>query len=211
MEFVSPAEGVRAVIADCLHAAVETILTPSISQIGPINTVGCFLLKHLTKVNYLPVAGSVEVLCAGERLGIKADIENLESHHYYVWIEGDHGERGIELIDFGSRYWRDWADQAAVAWAGEAPPPYVWGPARDVCARVARYSAHGEITQIVRKGIAEAINADGNPSAAAWETAINEAIDGIMNDPCGLAYLVDQGIACPIDDKDSHTGRGEPC
>ena len=59
MDFVLPAEEVRAAVAECLHTAVGTILTPSIAQIGPINTIACFLLKHITRVNHLPVAGSI--------------------------------------------------------------------------------------------------------------------------------------------------------
>jgi hypothetical protein len=194
---------VRQVIADALHESLSEALTPSITHIGPINAIGCFLLKHITGVNAVPVAGSIEVACGGVPFGMEAHIENVETHLYYVWIEADLEDQGVELVDFGSRYWREWADEQFALWAGAPPPPFIWGPKAELPSNIVQYTAHDEITEIVRDGINRAIcEQEDEACVALWEEVINATIDRLMENDTGLQYLVDAGIAEPIDDEE---------
>lgn len=193
---------VREIISDSLHAALLKFMQPSVTHIGPINTIGCFLLKHLTGDDYLPVAGSVEVRCGGSPFGVQAHIENIDVHAYYVWIECDHGGGNVELIDFGARYWRPWATDEGVLWTGPEPPKFMWGP-KEALNGYAEYTPHHEISISVRHAIEEAVEVlRPDSSVAKWETAINDAIDGILNTEAGLDYLIRIGIAKPVDDEE---------
>lgn len=201
MEPKWPRGEIQRVIADALHASISEAMTPSIAHIGPINAIGCFLLRHLTGVHAEPVAGSIEVRCGGVPFGMEAHIENVESHMYYVWVEADLGDHGIELIDFGSRYWRDWASELHALWGGAPPPAFVWGAKGEIPGSIAEYAAHEEITYLVREGIHRAIvEQEDETCVAVWEGAINATIDRLMENDLGLQYLVDIGIAEPVDE-----------
>ncbi len=203
MSFQWPSGEVRQVIADALHESLSEAMTPSITHIGPINAIGCFLLKHITGVNAVPVAGSIEVACGGVPFGMEAHIENVEAHMYYVWIEADLEEQGVEVVDFGSRYWREWAGEQFALWAGAPPPPFIWGPKAALPSSIVHYAAHDEITEIVRDGINRAIcEQEDETCVALWEEVINATIDRLMENDTGLQYLVDAGIAEPIDDEE---------
>ena len=192
---------VREVIADSLHSALLKFMEPSVMHIGPINTVGCFLLKHLTGEGYVPVAGSIEVQCGGVPFGVQAHIENIDIHGYYVWIECDRGAKGIELIDFGARYWKPWASDEGVLWAGPSPPKFTWGT-RDELNGYAHYTPHDEISATVRRAIEDAVAVlKPDSSVAKWESAINDAIDAMLDTEAGLDYLIRAGIAKPVDEE----------
>ncbi len=192
---------VREIIADSLHNALLRFMQPSITHIGPVNTIGCFLLKHLTGDNYVPVAGSIEVRCGGTPFGIQAHIENIDIHGYYVWIECAR-EGGTELVDFGARYWKPWAKDEGVLWTGPAPPAFTWGMQHELNG-YAEYTAHEEISNAVRHAIEDAVSVlKPDSSVAKWETAINDSIDGILNTEAGLEYLIQIGIAKPVDDEE---------
>ncbi len=195
---------VREVIADSLHGALLKFMEPSVMHIGPINTIGCFLLKHLTGDGYVPVAGSVEVRCGGAPFGIQAHIENIDIHGYYVWIECDRGAEGIELVDFGARYWKPWALEEGVLWAGPSPPKCSWGLKHEVKG-FAEYTPHQEISNTVRRAIEEAVAVQQPESSVAkWEAAINDAIAAMLDTEDGLHYLVDAGIAKPVEDEEPY-------
>jgi hypothetical protein len=192
---------VREVIADSLHAALLKFMQPSVMHIGPINTIGCFLLKHLTGDGFVPVAGSVEVRCGGTPFGIQAHIENIDIHAYYVWIECDRGAHGIEVVDFGARYWKPWASGEGILWSGPSPPKFVWG-LHDELNGYARYSPHDEISDTVRRAIEDAVAVlKPDSSVEKWETAINDAIDAMLDTEAGLDYLIKTGIARPVDEE----------
>ncbi len=195
-----PAPEVREVIADSLHAALLNIMQPSVTHIGPINTIGCFLLKYLTRDNYAPVAGSLEVRCGGAPFGIQAHVENIDIHAYYVWIECHRGADGVELVDFGTRYWQAWAADEGAPWTASPPPRFLWQPKEEV-GPVAEYGANYEITVAVQKAVEKAVTAQ-NPDAKVmrWEVAINDAIERMLDSEAGLKYLLDAGLAKPVDD-----------
>lgn len=195
-----PATEVREVIAESLHAALLNVMQPSVTHIGPINTIGCFLLKYLTGCDYVPMAGSVEVRCASVPFGIQAHIENIDIHAYYVWIECDRGDEGVELVDFGSRYWKAWAADEGVIWAAATPPAFVWDwKAETSC--WADYHTHGEISTAVLRAIEDAIAAhQPDRSVDRWEAAINDAIDRMLDSEIGLKFLLDAGIAKPVEE-----------
>lgn len=196
-----PTPEVRAIISDSLHAALSRFMQPSVTHIGPINTIGCFLLKHLTGEEFVPVAGSIEVRCGGTPFGIQAHIENIDIHGYYVWIECDRGD-SVELVDFGCRYWKQWAADEGVLWTTPPPPAFAWGP-KPQLNDIAEYSGHYEITNAVRRAIQDAVAVlKPNSSVANWETAINDSIDGILNTEAGLEFLIQAGIAKPVDEEE---------
>lgn len=201
-----PPDNVREVIANSLHDALCRVMQPSILHIAPINTIGAFLLRHVTGLDYRPVAGSIEVLCGGNAFGLEAHIENVESHLYYVWIEGKTGERS-ELVDFGSRYWTQWAAERGIPWLAGPPPPYVWSARSEVPPWIARYHPHPEITAVVRRAIDLAISApEPEETVIQWETAINGAIDNMLDNEVGAGFLVAAGIAQPINDEAQGSG-----
>ncbi|MBX7258454.1 MAG: hypothetical protein K1Y02_18975 [Candidatus Hydrogenedentes bacterium] len=203
MDLQWPRGDIRKIIADALHASLSEAMTPSITHIGPINTIGCFLLKHLTGVNAEPVAGSIEVRCGGVPFGLEAHVENVEDHMYYVWIEADLGDQGVELIDFGSRYWREWAGEQFALWGGAPPPTVVWAQKAEIPPSVVEYTQNEEITYLVREGIHRVIVEQEDESCVTvWEQVINSTIDHLMENDTGLQYLVDIGIAEPVEEDD---------
>lgn len=194
------AERVRAIIADALHTAIGEVMQPSVANIAPLNTIGCYLLKHLTRADYVPVAGSIEVGCGGGTLSLHAHVENVEAHKYYIWIQRRRSDGDLELVDFGSRYWLDWAIDTGALWPGGPPPDFVWSPAGEIPSSLATYTPNEEITMLVRSAIDRAIRAaEPDESVRVWETAVNRAVDLIMLSPEGLQFLVDAGIAEPVD------------
>jgi hypothetical protein len=195
-------ERVRGIIADALHAAIGEVMQPSIEHIAPINTIGCYLLKHLTRADYVPVAGSIEV-GGGGALSLYAHVENVEAHTYYLWIQRSCSDGDLELVDFGSRYWLDWAVNTQTLWIGGPPPDYIWSPAREIPSSIATYTPNHEVTMLVRRAIDRAIRSPGvEESVTTWETAVNRAIEVIMGSPEGLRFLVDAGIAEPLNQEE---------
>jgi hypothetical protein len=197
-----PADDVRDVIAESLHVALLRMMHPSIMHIGPINTIGCFLLKYLTGEDYVPVAGSIEVRCGGTPFGLQAHIENIDIHAYYVWIECDRGAGGTELVDFGSRYWRSWASDEGALWTAPSPPNYIW-ERKDHLSGTAEYVTHHEISAIVLHAIENAVSAqEPEANVKRWETVINSAVDHMLDTKAGLRFLIDAGIAQPADEEE---------
>lgn len=188
---------IRQHIGDALHHAVSQLFEPSATHVGPINTIGCFLLKFLTGQLYQPVAGSVTVHAAGAPFGIEARLEALPTHDYYVWIERHHDGGAIERIDFAARYWDAWAREQGVLWLGPPPRPF-WDWADRIPKDHAEYVVHDEITRRIREGINAAIrHVDTDASAQAWQDAINSAVDHLMTHDAGIAFLTQAGIAHP--------------
>jgi len=198
----APGAEVREVIADSLHAAMLNIMEPSVMHIAPINTLGCFLLKYLTRDNYVPVAGSVEVRCGGAPFGLQAHVENIDIHAYYVWIECNRGPGGIELVDFGTRYWQAWAADEGVLWSAPPPPRFLW-QGKDTVDSVAGFEANYEITVALQKAVQDAVTAQ-KPDATVlrWESAINDAIERMLDSQAGLQFLLDVGLAKPVDEEE---------
>ena len=75
-------EPVRDDIANCLDRALREVMEPSVEHIAPINAIGCFLLKHVTGANFMPVAGSLTVDTGAGFVTRQADPERLDEHSY---------------------------------------------------------------------------------------------------------------------------------
>jgi hypothetical protein len=194
-----PPEGVRTVVADALHDALTDVMEPSITHIAPINTIGCFLLRHITGVQYVPVAGSITVNAGAQRFGIVAQPERIDDHEYYVWSEARYAEGEAEIVDFGSRYWKDWAEKEGVLWVGEPPPPAVWAWRAELPETVAYYEEQPGVTNDVRGAIEQAVSsADPDPSVQVWEQTINAALEKLMENDESHAYLHERGVIEPL-------------
>jgi hypothetical protein len=203
VEAIPPAE-VRRLIGDALHHAVAKLFEPSIIHIAPINTIGCFLLQHLFRREYRPVCGSVRVRGGGQPFALEADPSEIEAHEYYLWIDAVHPDGKVERVDFGTRYWTEWARGMGVLWLGGKPPAPLWGWAADLPADLAEYEFEPTITARVQNLIGEAIahRTEDSP-AATWEKAINDALDYMAATDEGMAFLVQVGAAEPIEDDEA--------
>jgi len=194
-----PPEGVRAAIADALHVALTSVMDPSITHIAPINTIGCFLLRHITGVQYVPVAGSITVNAGAQRFGIVARPEHISDHEYYVWSEARYADELVEIVDFGSRYWKDWAEKEGVLWVGEPPPNAVWAWRAELPETVAYYEEQPGVTNDVRGAIEQAVSVtDSDPSVQVWEQTINAALEKLMEHDESHAYLHERGVIEPL-------------
>ena len=196
MKGIAFPEELRAHVAAAVHHALSAMMRPAIEHAAAINTVGCYLLRHLTGAPYAPVAGSVEVLGAMPPLDIQADASRLDQHEYYLWVERQHDDGRLERVDFVSRYWPGWAEKAHSIWLGPLPPVVLWGFAEETQGRFARYSANGYITSIVQTGLNNAFqSANPPPQVAQWEMAINDALDLLTENPNTLPFLIETGLA----------------
>ena len=113
-----PPDPVREGIASAWHDSLSAVMTPGITHIAPINTIGCFLLRHITGIQYVPVAGSITVNAGAQRFGMVALPERIAEHEYYLWSEARFEDGSVALADFGSRYWKQWAQDKGVLWTG---------------------------------------------------------------------------------------------
>lgn len=201
-----PEREVQHILADALHHAVSRVMDPSINHIAPINTIGCFLLQHFLKREYRPVAGSIRVATGGQALAREARVQDIENHEYYLWVEALYEDGRVELVDFGARYWRDWAKSEGVLWIGPTPPTVLWAWKDSVAADQAIYEKHDAITSTIQTGVGRAIaHRQKGDVVDTWENAINDAIDYLMEDEVGLRFLVEVGIAEPIEGGDEVT------
>jgi hypothetical protein len=194
----------RSLIADAVHHAASRLFEPSVIHVAPINTIGCFLLQHLMQREYRPVAGSVNIAAGGTPFGLEARLDQIDAHEYYLWIEAVDEQGRVELVDFASRYWRDWAKGLGVLWIGDAPPGAVWAWKDEVEPSFARYDSHPEITERIQYTIMRAVSQrDPEGPVQVWEDAINDAIQYIASTEEGLAYLAEAGLAEPIDGEEA--------
>ncbi len=196
-----PPAPLQALVADAVHHAASKLFQPSVIHVAPINTIGCFLLQHLFRREYRPVTGSIRIRSGGTPFGIEARIEDIDAHEYYLWLEAPHAEGRVELVDFASRYWPDWAKGLGQLWVGPPPPPAVWTWKSELAPDFAEYELHDNITAHVQRAVGEAIARRAPDSPVdAWEKAINDAIDYIAQTDQGLAFLVESGLAEPLED-----------
>lgn len=196
-----PESSFQELIGDAVHYAASKLFEPSVIHAAPINTIGCFLLQHLMQREYRPVAGSINVAAGGTPFGLEAKLEQLDAHEYYLWIEAPREDGRVELVDFASRYWRNWAKGIGVLWLGAPPPDVVWAWKNELSADLARYDGQPEITERVQYTVSTAV-ARRSPEGPvqAWEDAINDAIHFIASSEQGLAFLAETGLAEPIDE-----------
>lgn len=196
-----PDPGFRAMVADAVHHAISKLFEPSVHHVAPINTIGSFLLQHLMRREYRPVAGSVRIRAGGTPFGLEADLAQIDAHEYYVWCACRHGDGRVEIVDFCARYWRDWARGLGQLWIGAAPPEVVWAWDDELPHDFAEYEVHTDITRRVQYTVARAIaERDPGGPVGTWENAINDAIHFIASSEEGLAFLADAGLAEPIDE-----------
>jgi len=197
MPNVPLSDALRGVVCEKLFEALAGIMAPSIHHAAAINTIGCYLLCHLTGDDYEVTAGSVVVRQGGAPLALRADASRIEDHEYYLWIERRDAGGRVELVDFAARCWRDWAREVNVLWLGPAPDA-VWTFVDALDGAVAQYAPDGKITNMVRTGLHHAFRSPNPPEQVArWESAINTALDRLAHDPRALAYMVERGIAAP--------------
>lgn len=190
-----PLEDVRAAVADALHHALAGVMDPGITHIAPINTIGCFLLRHITGIQYVPVAGSITVSAGAQRFGIVAMPERIADHEYYVWSEARFDDDSVALADFGARYWGTWAQEKGVLWVGESPPNAIWNWRSDIPETVAYYEEQPSITNDVRNAIEQAVSSkEPEPAVRVWEETVNAAIDRLMDNDVSRAYLEEKGV-----------------
>ncbi len=205
MSYCLPAPEVQHLIADALHHAVSRVMDPSVNHIAPINTIGCFLLQHFFHREYRPVAGSVRIHAGGQSFGREARVEDLENHEYYLWVQAVGEDGRVELVDFGARYWRDWAKSEGVLWLKDAPEPVMWQWLDEVSPDTAVYEPHSDLTHGIQEGVGRAIaHRQKGDVVDTWENAINDAIDYLMEDEAGLRFLVETGIAEPIEEDEAN-------
>lgn len=199
-ESVVPPDTQR-LIADAVHHAVSKLFDPSILHIAPINTIGCFLLQHLFGRDFRPVCGSVRLHTGGQTFGIEAAVDKLDEHEYYLWIESHEEEGPVELIDFGARYWPEWAQGMGVLWLGERPPSAIWMPKAAVPGALVEYATDPEVTQTVQNSVGRAIvHRQPEGLVEAWEKAINDAVDYLATTEGGMEFLVQAGLAEPLEE-----------
>jgi len=166
-----------------------------VAKIRSINMIGCLLLGHLTDGDYSPVAGSIEVRAGGEPFGIEADGADA-SQPYYQWVVGMDADDTMEFVDFGARYWKDWAHAKQVGWNAGPPPNVVWDLAEQVPDELAVYTVAPELSANVCEALDDFIEAPANHDAVVqWEDAVNDAVDYLMEIPEGVDYLLEIGIA----------------
>ncbi|MCC6152503.1 MAG: hypothetical protein IT367_02025 [Candidatus Hydrogenedentes bacterium] len=190
-------EHLRGTVGDKLYDALAPIMTPSIRNSAAINTIGCYLLCHLTGGEYDVVAGSLVVRQGGAPLGLQADETLVDDDQYYLWIEQRREDGRVELVDFAARCWADWAREEQVLWLGPAPE-IVWTYVDELHDTVARYTPHAEITNMVRVALHNAFrSADPPQEVAQWETVINATLDLLAQDARALEYMIARGIAEP--------------
>ncbi len=193
-----PPDVVRAAVADALHNALTDVMDPGITHIAPINTSGCFLLRHISGVQYVPVAGSITVNAGSQRFGIAAMPERIADHEYYVWSEARFEDGRVAIADFGSRYWKRWAKEEGVLWVGDTPSNGVWNWRNDVPETIAYYEEQPAITNDVRGAIEQAVSATSpEPAVQVWEQTINAAVERLMDNEVSRVYLEERGVIEP--------------
>lgn len=190
-------DDLRGIVGEKLYEALVPLMTPSIQNVAAINTIGCYLLSHLTGGEYDVVAGSLTVRQGGAPLGLQADETLVDEDQYYVWIERRQDDGRVELVDFAARCWADWAREEHVLWLGPAPE-IVWAYVDELRDTIAHYTPHAEITNMVRVALHNAFRSeDPPPEVAQWESAINATLDLLAQDPRALEYMIARGIAEP--------------
>ena len=194
-----PSVEVKQLIADALHHGVSSFMEPSITHIGPINTIGCYLLRFMTGGAFYPVAGSITVYAGGAPFGVRADLERVHEHAYYLWIEGQIDETAAaEIIDFGARYWMDWAQEQGALWLKAEPSSHVWAAADAVPESLAVYETDPKVSAVVRHHLENAVASRQDPETLQqWEDAVNSAVDYLLEFPSSAQYLMDLGLAEP--------------
>ena len=193
-----PEADLRQLIAESFHLALGELMEPGVTHIAPINTMGCFLLQYVLGEPYGIACGSIAVETGTATLTLQAHIENLEAHFYYLWIERQHENGEVEIVDFGARYWKGWAAEEERLWIGPAPPPVLWEWEAAIDPSRVRYERHPEITQAVTTSLNKMLQGDEpEPVLEEWQGVINKAMDHMMATPLGLSFLVERGIAEP--------------
>jgi hypothetical protein len=188
-------DGLRCAISERLYQSLGEFMAPSVAHAAAINTIGCYLLCHVTGEEYEVVAGSLTVRQGGAPLVLRADPARVDEHEYYVWIERCHADGRVELIDFAAPCWQDWAREAQVLWLGPKPE-VVWTFVDELADAIARYTPHAEITNMVRVALHNAFRASEPPQQVArWESAINRTIDRLTDDPRAIGFLLQTGVA----------------
>lgn len=203
MSVSQPDDRIKQLISESLHHAIQHFDdADAIAQIRSINTIGCLLLNHLTGKDYSPVAGSIEVRAGGQPFGVEA-MEADASRPHYQWILGAGPDDEMEFVDFGARYWKQWAEAEGIAWNAEPPPNMVWELAAHIPEDLAVYTAAPDLSANVCKAIDEFIETPTNrETLLQWEDAVNDAVDYLMEIPEGVDYLVEAGIASWEDEED---------
>lgn len=196
MSVSQPDDRIKQLISESLHHAIQHFDdADALARIRSINTIGCLLLNHLTEKDYSPVAGSIEVRAGGEPFGVEA-MEPEPSRPHYQWIVGTGPDDVMEFVDFGARYWKQWAEAEGVAWNAEEPPPVVWEVTEHIPEELAVYSVAPDLSANVCTAIDEFIESPTNrDTLLQWEDAVNDAVDYLMEIPEGIDYLVEAGIA----------------
>ncbi len=193
-----PSDEIRAAVADALHEALTEVMDPGVTHIAPINTIGCFLLRHITGVQYVPVAGSITVNAGAQRFGIVAMPERIADHEYYVWSEARFDDGSVAIADFGSRYWKRWAEDEGVLWTGEPTATAIWTWRAEVPDSIAYYEEQPAVTNDVRGAIEQAVStAPPEPAVQVWEQTINGTIDRLLENDASRAYLEARGVIEP--------------
>ena len=190
-----PPDAVRDAVADALHLSLTEVMDPGITHIAPINTIGCFLLRHITGVEYVPVAGSITVNAGAQRFGIVALPDRIADHEYYLWSEARFEDGSVALADFGARYWKRWAKENGVLWVGNGPRNAVWNWRADVPETIAYYEEQPAVTNDVRGAIEQVVSAaTPEPAVQVWEQTINASLDRLMDIEVSRAYLEERGV-----------------
>lgn len=188
-------EGLRCAISERLYQSLGEFMAPSVAHAAAINTIGCYLLCHVTGEEYEVVAGSLTVRQGGAPLVLHADPARVDEHEYYVWIERRLTDGRVELVDFAAPCWQDWAREAQALWLGPKPE-VVWTFVGELDDAIARYTPHAEITNMVRVALYNAFRAPAPPEQVAqWESAINRTIDRLADDPRAIGFLLQTGVA----------------
>ena len=187
----------RPLVCEKLFETISGTLAPSVHSAAAINTIGCYLLCHLTDEDYEVTAGSLTVRMGGAPIALQADPARLDEDAYYVWIECRHTDGRVELVDFAAPWWADWARELHMLWLGPAPEA-VWTFVDELDDSLARYTPHAEITNMVRTALHHAFRSPNPPEQVAmWESAINGTVDLLARDPRMLDFLIERGVAGP--------------
>ncbi len=201
MSVTYPDDTVKQLISEGLHEAVQALGEENdVARIRLINTIGCFLLTHLTGTEYAPVSGAIEVRAGGEPFGLEASTPS-EGKEHYVWIAGTDPDGALEFVDFGARYWPEWAQAEGVRWNAETTPTMVWGPHPEIPEDLAVYTLDDSLSADVCEALDEFINSE-TETIEAWEEAVNDAVDYLMETDEGVNFLVEAGIAEWGEDED---------